>query len=276
MVDIEHKSTQFAKMQAARHRQIETLLRTMGTCTVDFLARELAVSDMTIRRDLRQLADAGRIVRSHGGAAPAEQVLFEFQFLQRTQIAKQQKEEIATTAAELVRDGQSVLLDSGTTTLALARRLVDRRGVTVITTSLPIASVLQRSAGVETLLLGGFLRRDTPDLGGPLTESNLDSLRADLAFVGADGVDVAGNVYNASIGIGQMLGKMASRAAEAYVVADSTKFGRTQLKQFGNAANWRGLITDRGISPATLDALRNAGVNVIVSEPVVRAGGNDD
>lgn len=230
---------------------------------------------MTIRRDLRRLSSAGRVVRSHGGAASAEQVLFEFQFLERTQLAQQQKEEIGVAAARLVRDGQSVLLDSGTTTLALARQLRDRRGVTVITTSLPIASVLQRAPGVETLLLGGFVRRDTPDLGGPLTDANLDALRADLAFVGADGVDAVGNVYNGSIGIGQMLAKMASRANRAYVVADGSKLGRTQLMKFGNVTAWHGLITDAAADPAFVETLRRAGVNVIVADPLPTEGANN-
>lgn len=235
---------------------------------MDFLARELNVSDMTIRRDLRQLADAGRVVRSHGGASPAESVMFEFQFLERAQLNHEQKEEIGAAAADLVKDGQSVLLDSGTTTLALARRLRDRSGITIITTSLPIAAALQRTPGVETLLLGGFVRRDSPDLGGALTESNLDSLRADIAFVGADGIDLSGNVYNASIAVGQMLSKMVTRAAEAYVVADSAKIGRTQLKQFGNASQWRGLITDSRADADSIEQLRRAGVNVIPAAPL--------
>ena len=252
----------------ARQRRIEALMRSMGTCSVEFLSRELSVSDMTIRRDLRQLADAGRVVRSHGGASQTESVRFEFQFLERAQLNRQQKEEIGATAAALVRDGQSVLLDSGTTTLALARHLRNRQGVTVITTSLPIAAALQCARGVETLLLGGFVRRDSPDLGGALTEANLDSLRADLAFVGADGLDLEGNAYNASIAVGQMLSKMVTRAKDTYVVADSSKIGHTQLKKFGNASDWRGLITDREGRPNDYAALRRAGVTVLRAEPL--------
>lgn len=243
------------------------MLRQQGSCSVEFLANELCVSDMTIRRDLRLLADAGRVVRSHGGAAPAESVMFEFQFLERAQLNQEQKEAIGAKAASLVKDGQSVLLDSGTTTLALARHLRDRRGITVITTSLPIAAVLQSATGVETLLLGGFVRRDSPDLGGSLTESNLDSLRADIAFVGADGIDLDGNVYNASIPVGQMLSKMVTRAADAYVIADSSKIGKTQLKQFGNAAQWRGLITDNGAASDVYESLKRANVTLLVADP---------
>src|SRR5256885_1581244 len=139
-------------MRPARHQKIQELLRTQGESTVERLSRELGVSDMTVRRDLQVLADAGRVVRTHGGAAPAEQVTFEFQFLRRARRQQRQKDSIGVRAAELVSDGQSVMLDSGTTTLALARHLRTRRNLTVITTSLPIASMLQRVSGVETLL----------------------------------------------------------------------------------------------------------------------------
>ena len=137
-------------MQTTRQRQIEELLRERGACSVDFLSSVLGVSDMTVRRDLQRLADVGRVVRTHGGAAPAEQVMFEFQFLRRAQQNERQKEQIAATAARLVQDGTSVLLDSGTTTLALARQIRDRQNLTVITTSLPIAAALQHSGGIET------------------------------------------------------------------------------------------------------------------------------
>jgi len=247
------------------------MLRQHGSCSVEFLATALCVSDMTIRRDLRKLADAGRVVRSHGGAAPAESVMFEFQFLERAQLNDEQKEAIGKTAAALVKDGQSVLLDSGTTTLALARQLRDRRGITVITTSLPIAAALQSATGVETLLLGGFVRRDSPDLGGSLTESNLDSLHADLAFIGADGIDLDGNVYNASIAVGQMLFKMVTRATDSYVVADSSKIGKTQLKQFANAAQLRGLITDDGAQAHAYDGLKRAKVTLLIAESISEA-----
>lgn len=232
---------------------------------MESLSRSLGVSDMTVRRDLQRLAQSGRIVRTHGGAAPSEQVTFEFQFLRRAKLNQQQKDQIGARAARLVQDGQSVLLDSGTTTLALARHLRARQGVTVITTSLPIASALQHVPNIETLLLGGFVRRGTPDLGGALTESNLESLHADLAFVGADGIDEAGNLYNVSLSVARMLAKMAACATQAFVVADGSKLGRTALSRFGNAGKWSGLITDEQASPHVVTALRGVGVNVILA-----------
>lgn len=253
-------------MQIDRHRQIVELLNSRGACAVDVLAKEFSVSEMTIRRDLQSLVEDGRIARTHGGAAPVEQVMFEFEFLRRAQENRPSKDLIGRAAAALVEEGQSIILDSGTTTLAIARELQSRRRLTVITTSLPIAAVLQRGSRVEILLLGGFLRRESPDLEGPLTESNLETLRADIAFVGADGIDLSANAYNTSLNVGRLLTKAVKAASTVYVVADSSKLGRTALTKFGNLASWKGLITDSGATPEQLTALRQAGANVIVAQ----------
>jgi DeoR/GlpR family transcriptional regulator of sugar metabolism len=231
-------------MSIPRHREIIGLLHARGECTVEDLAHSFGVSPMTIRRDLNVLAESGQVIRTHGGAAPAEAVMFEFQFLRRAKLNATAKDRIGAAAASLVRDGQSVLLDSGTTTLCIARHLRERNGITVITTSLPIASVLQRAAGVQTLLLGGYVRREAPDLQGPLTESNLESLRADIAFIGADGIDENGTCYNASLTVARMLSKMIHAAQQVYIVADASKLGRTALASFGHLADFSGLITD--------------------------------
>jgi DeoR family transcriptional regulator of aga operon len=251
-------------MRNARHREIESLLRERGECSVEEFARRAAVSTMTIRRDLDVLARAGKVIRTHGGATLGEKVLFEFNFLQRAGVNESAKQQIAETASALVQDGQSVIMDSGTTTLALARQLRGHRSLTVITSSLPIAATLQHTPGVKVLLLGGFMRQDAPDLVGALTEANLESLRADLAFVGADGIDLAGRVYNASVEVGRMLAKMAAAATATYVVADSSKIGRTALVRFGQLARWRGLVTNQGLSKSHAAALRKAGVKLIL------------
>jgi tetratricopeptide (TPR) repeat protein len=168
--------------------------------------------------------------------------------------------------AALVQDGQSVMTDSGTTTLALARQLPGRKALTLVTTSLPIAAALQHAPDVRVLLLGGFVRRDAADLTGALTEANLEWLRADIAFLGADGIDLSGCVYNDSPEVARLLGKMAAAARTTYIVADSSKIGRTALVRFGSIAKWGGLITDCAVSRSQAAGLRRAGVNLIVSK----------
>lgn len=247
-----------------RHLRILDRLTAQGEAQVAQLAVSLGVSDMTIRRDLDSLALAGKVIRTHGGAALSGRVVFDFQFLQRTREHEEAKRQVAEMAASLVQEGQSVLLDSGTTTLAVARALKSRKRMTVITTSLPIASELQGCDSIELILLGGALRREAPDLIGPLTESNLEQLKADIAFIGADAVDSQGRAYNHSMAVARMLTRMATSARQVYVVADSTKIGQTALARFGNLKAWNGLITDRGLAPALATSLKRAGCAVIL------------
>jgi len=262
---ISHKQTPGFVTENSRSRHIQTLLRRHGECSVGLLARQCGVSDMTIRRDLALLARHGKVLRTHGGATVGEKVLFEFQFLQRSQVNESAKQGIARAASRVVQDGQSVLMDSGTTTLALAAQLRARRNLTVITTSLPVAATLQHAAGVKVLLLGGFVRHDSPDLVGALTEGNLETLQADLAFIGADGIDLKGGIYNQSPEVARMLGKMAAAAGSVYVVADSSKVGRTALVRFGHLARWGGLITDARLTRTQAAALRRAGVKLTLA-----------
>jgi DeoR/GlpR family transcriptional regulator of sugar metabolism len=255
----------------SRQMRIQDLLSQHGERTVEQLAGECGVSTMTIRRDLQVMEEQGKILRSHGGAAPLEQVMFQFEFKNRGRIHMESKRLIAGLAAGLIGEGQSIMLDSGTTTLALAMQLKHRKRLTLITTSLAIASALQFSNGVQVLLLGGFVRRDSPDLAGIVTEMNLENLRADLAFIGADGIDLEGNIYNASIEVCHTLSKMAAAARDAYIVSDSSKIGKTALMRFGNISCCKGLITDAGITPEQLAELQKAGVHVIITQPEVNS-----
>lgn len=252
-------------MAITRHRKIEALLEAHGECSVGLLAGELGVSEMTIRRDLNALAEGGRILRTHGGATRPEQVTFEFQFLRRAHLRSEAKQQIARAAAQMVPDNASVILDSGTTTLELARQLRNRKKLTVITACLPIASVLQYATGVRVLLLGGFLHRDSADLGGALTETNLENLRADLAFLGADGIDLEGNIYNDSPEVTRMLTKMSLCAASSYVLADSSKIGKTALMRYGRLAQCAGFITDSELTEQQREALERGGVRIVIS-----------
>ena len=260
-------------LQAGRLRHILDLLAQHEECSVEDLGRACGVSEMTIRRDLGLLARRGQIERTHGGAARTSEVSFQFQFLDRAREQAPAKEQIARAAAALVREGQSVLLDSGTTTLAIARALRTRGRLTIITTSLPVASALQNVSDIEVLLLGGYLRRESPDLAGALTESNLENLRADIAFLGADGIDARGNVYNKTLAIGRMLTKMAASAKSVYVVADHSKLGRTALARYVHARQFDGLITDAKASPSMLRKLRSADVRVIIAGSTAEGNG---
>ncbi len=247
-----------------RQARIHELIAARGECSVEQLAADLGVSGMTVRRDLRALEQQGQVVRTHGGAALGRRTTFEFDFLQRVRLNLPAKEAIGRAAVALLKDCSSLMLDGSTTTLAIARQLRGRTGLVVITTSLPAASELQHEPGVEVLLPGGYVRPDSPDLTGSLTEMNLEQLHAEVAILGADGIDEQGFVYTDPPDTTYMLLKMAASADRVYVAADSSKFGKRGLRRFGQLAQWAGLITDDRGDPEFIESLRKQDVRVVV------------
>lgn len=258
-------TTSYTSPETRRNRILQILEREKEL-SIDDLAKEFEVSGMTIRRDLQELADDGQVIRTRGGATLASRISFEFQFLERAQEQATEKDEIAQVATSLIQPGQTVLLDSSTTTLAIARRLVMIPGLTVITTSLPVASELYGREGIDVVILGGQLRDTSPDLTGAMTEYNLELIRADVAFIGADAIDKEGYIYNGSPEIGRMLKKMADAATHVYAVADHSKLLRHEMMRFAHVADWSGLITDNQISAAATRTLKAAGLNLLRPE----------
>jgi len=200
--------------------------------------------------------------RTHGGAVPAERLGFVCDFAARRQANRKAKVAIAAEAAKLVKPGDVVLLDAGTTTLELAERLRNAEDIVVVTPSLAVASVLQFSTGVKTILLGGVLRRGTPDLTGEVAEASLGMLAVDIAFQGADGIGLDGTLYTGDLGTARLDQRIRERAARTYVLADCSKIGRRALARHGHLREMSGWITDRGIQPAALKSLRKLGVPI--------------
>lgn len=242
--------------KTSRQKAILEYLSQHGETNVAVLARHFHVSEMTVRRDLDELTESRQLIRTHGGAAPMGRVAFDFQFMKREGSNSEAKSAIAATAASLLAPGMSILLDSGTTTLAVARASRAVSGLTVITTSLPIASELQYVTDIDVLLLGGRLRRESPDLIGPLTEYGLEKVCADITFVGAESVDQDGWVYSSSLEVARLLQHMIHMARKVYIVADSSKVGRSALARMGNLSDYTGFITDSGLPPALRKAFK--------------------
>jgi DeoR/GlpR family transcriptional regulator of sugar metabolism len=249
--------------QETRQKQICEVIGRRGECSIEDLIEQFGVSGMTIRRDLQSLAEKGKVIRTHGGAAVGERVSFEFEFRKQLEQNQAAKRAIAVTAAAEVHDGETVMLDSGTTTLELAKMLCGKQDLTVITNSLPIAAQLQYDVQTEVLLLGGYLRASSPDLIGALTEANLETLRADVVFLGADGIDRQGGVYQESPEVARLLTKMAASAGRVYVVADGSKLGKTALWRFGRLQDWAALVTDAEADRSCVISLKKAGVRVL-------------
>ena len=248
-----------AMLPVQRRQEILNAVRA-GTSHVADLAAAFGVSEMTVRRDLRDLEREGKLTRVHGGAISAGEPSFAEVVVERLD----EKDRIGAAAAALVADGQTIMLDIGTTTLQLARHLRGRN-VTVITSNLAAYEELLPETGVEIVLLGGVVRRNYRSLVGVLAEDSLRQLRADIAFLGASGVGADLAVMDDTMVEVPIKRAMLASSARAVLLADSAKLGLRGAVRICGPEQLDALVTDVEAPAAICDDLRAAGVEVIAA-----------
>lgn len=246
-----------------RRRRICELVREHGRVTVDALATRFGISQVTIRADLALLEGAGALVRSHGGALRSSEegdLPLDFKRLQH----HPEKLRIAAAAAALVRDGETLILDSGTTTAELARsiRRLELQSINVITNALNIAAMLADVPWVRLIVPGGILRRESYSLSGPIAELALGRMQADRLYLGADGIDPEIGVMTPHIGEAALNAEMIRIARQVVVVADASKFARRNISLIARVEQLHMLITDQAAPAAAVEELRRRGVEV--------------
>ncbi len=247
-----------------RRRGILALLNRDGRVLVKDLARHFRISQITIRKDLELLDSQGVVQRTHGGALPLQEgALLDPSLREKEKLHRKQKLLIAEEAARLVEEGQSVLLDSGTTTTAIARALKDMAQLTVITNAINIAAELA-GTNVEVILTGGMLRKNSFSLVGPLAERTLRQLSADILFLGVDGFDTKAGLFTPNLLESEVNRTMVEIARRTIAVCDSSKFGRRSLCNIMPVTAVQEVITDKQIPKSDLQALKEAGVRVTV------------
>jgi DeoR family transcriptional regulator of aga operon len=247
-----------------RQRAILDLLRRDGRVLVVDLARHFHTSQVTIRKDLETLHVKGSIYRTHGGGLPARDGALEDRTLrEKEKLHRQEKLRIAAAAVRMVTEGQVVVLDSGTTTTAIARALRNRRNLTIITNAVNIAAELSGSA-LEVILTGGSLRKNSFSLVGPIAEETIRKLYADILFLGVDGFDVQYGFSTPNLLESKVNRAMIEISKVAVAVCDSSKFGKRSLSLIAPASALQHVITDSGIHKADLSALRESGADVTV------------
>lgn len=211
-------------LSAQRKAHLRELLRTQGRVVAKDVAHDLGISEDSIRRDLRELADAGELVRVYGGAlplAPADRPV-----AQRAALAPDSKERVARRAVELIAPGSVVAFDAGTTTLAMARALPSGAGLTVLTPSPAVAIAVAESSDARVVMIGGELSRFSMVAGGALAVEALQHLAADLFFLGATGVDPDGGLTTGDLDDAATKRAIAARAARTLVLASEEKIGQ--------------------------------------------------
>lgn len=245
-----------------RKREILRLISQQKKVKTLELSQIFSVSEPTIRRDINELEEQGLLIRTHGGALALDHTEVEASYYEKQELSSFEKEEIGILAAALIKDHDTILLDSGTTTLAIARAL-NARHVTVLTNSLDIAVALEEKPDVDIVVLGGQMRWNTRALVGPIPEKVLEGFRVNLAFVGANGFNEKGFMTPNPVEA-QTKRKMIEIADRAFVIADSHKYGKTHLCVIARLDEVHGIISDHHLSPSFISFCESEEIHVIV------------
>ncbi len=230
--------------------------------TIGQLAQRFAVSEMTVRRVLHKLSHANLVIRIPGGAMVAPSGSMERTFIERAAKMSAAKDAVGRAAAALVNDGETVVLDSGTTTQYIARHLALRKNITVVTASLAVLEELASSSGVQVRLTGGVYRRISHDLSGPAVEEALSDIHADWAFFGAAALSFTKGAMNYDPDLPKTILQAGKRSV---LVIDSSKVGTEAVYRFCPVERCDLIITDKGLKASDIKKLRNL-TKVLVAE----------
>lgn len=256
------------KMLAEERRfRIREILSVQRTVNAADLIETLGVTAATIRRDLEALEKDGVLVRSHGGAVSrTSSTNFQpsYEALARSNPAA--KQAIAREAEKLILDGDTLFLEGSTTVFELARHLLNRQRLTVVTNSPPIVYQLQRAPGIRVMCTGGELQKDVFYLSGLWAQRSLDEIRVDKAILGVSAIDPSYGISTASQAEAQIKKTLLRISKLRIALADHSKFGKQSFAQVGPATDLDMLITDSGTDASHLEKFREMGINVIVAQ----------
>jgi DeoR/GlpR family transcriptional regulator of sugar metabolism len=258
-----------------RRRKILDQLETEGTVKTSQLAKLFSVSEVTIRRDLEALKEDGKLKKVHGGAVAKEKdfkssyhgdtITFEPSFQEKAEVNREEKERIGEKAASLIKDGSSVFIGTGTTTMQIVRKLDDKTALTVVTNSLNHGLELSRTPKVEVLMTGGQLRADTSALVGPIAKRSLEEIYVDTLFLGVNGVSIDQGYTVPSLREADMARRVTRMANEVIIVADYSKFGKVSHAKVAEIDGAHKIITDEQVDKSYREALSDIGVELLLA-----------
>ncbi|MCX7028473.1 MAG: DeoR/GlpR family DNA-binding transcription regulator [Spirochaetes bacterium] len=228
------------------------MLAKEGSLSVAHLSRGLGVSEVTVRSDLKDLEEKGFLGRTRGGAYPA----FYKDILERQRLNVDEKNRIAAAAAEFVHDDDRIMIEAGTTTALIVKYLTGRHGVQVVTNSTLVFAYARLNPGLSIILSGGVFRKETESLVGPVALKAIKEFNARLAFVGTDGFSIERGMTTQLVEGAEIVKAMRMRAEATWLVADSSKYGKTGFVSVLGLSEVDGIITDSRLSEEALRKLR--------------------
>jgi DeoR/GlpR family transcriptional regulator of sugar metabolism len=257
---------QEATLPAERRKRLLEYIQQNRSGRIEELAAVLDVSEATVRRDLSVLETEGLISRTYGGAIlPESSTAFERLYPEKRLLCSEEKRAIGLEAASLVNDGETLILDSGSTTFEIARNLSNHKNLTIITYDLFIASTITYDPSTTVIVTGGSRREGFNVLVGPIAEDLLRQVRVNKAFLGADAVDIVQGITNATFIEVQIKRLIIEAASQVYLAADHSKFGHAALAKVCAFDQIDHVITDSGIDESILQGLQQLGIPTTVA-----------
>lgn len=247
-----------------RKRQILEYLQIKPTVSVTELSNIFNVSAVTIRKDLNSLSKSGEIARTHGGAIALGLTQHEAIEDEKELININEKKKIAEIALEFVEEGNSIIIDAGSTTLALSKLIVEKqiKNLTVITNAFNIANIFRENLETNLIFLGGQYRKGILSCVGPYTTSILSSLTADKCFFGINGISIQHGISTPNMYEAEVKRAMLANSRRHFLLADSSKFGNVLLSKVADISEIDCLITDSKLDIKILEQLKEMGIDV--------------
>ncbi len=237
---------------------------------VSDLVDHFNVSASLIRMDLAELESRGLILRTHGGAIlpenPQEDLVVEKKFLQlRDETNAEAKAKIGRATMELIHDGDSIVIDGGSTAFAVAKNFKIRRGLTIITTSIHLLPTLLEIPDAKIYLTGGLIHRELEDMIGDISQDSIGRFTPDIGIMGIDGISITKGLTSTDPAIAPLKRKMISVSKKTIVVCDSTKFGKVCLLHVAALEDINAVVTDENADPETVEKIEKQGPSVIIA-----------
>ncbi|MGJ8592782.1 MAG: DeoR/GlpR family DNA-binding transcription regulator [Aquaticitalea sp.] len=247
-----------------RHRTILERLNKHKHLEVLDLCKELDVSAVTIRKDLKLLEEKGLLFRTHGGASIENPYIIERSVIDKEKIYIEEKNGIAQMAASRIVENDSILIASGTTVQALSKFIEAKNKLTVITSSLHVVLHLIKNKNIEILQLGGYVRHSSASVIGNYAEYVLKNVSCSKLFLGVDGIDLEYGLSTTNLEEAELNKKMLNAAQKVIVLADSSKFGKKSFARICDLSQVDEIITDSGIPNATKKKLEEKDIKVTI------------
>jgi len=248
-----------------RRTKILDLLRSNGKVIVSELSEMFGVSEVSIRNDLADLETKGLLSRVHGGAVAFSDSYYNMSLAQRANTNRSQKEEIAKKTAQLIHDNQSVMMNAGTTTLAVMKELASKSNIKIVTNSVVLALEGGKYPNLHIMLLGGEVNAEYQFVYGTQTLSQLDEYKADVLILSADGIDDVGGITTYYDMEADICRKMIKQSKRVIATLDSTKIGKVTYKKISDIDKVDTLVTSIGANKKEIQKLKKKDVNIIVA-----------